>query len=528
MSIIVAESFRMKLATAAQMRLCDKKTIEGFGISGIDLMENAGRGTVKAMLQHYGDFQGQEISVIVGPGNNGGDGLVIARLLYELGAVCHIFLLIHPEKFQGDAAVNLARIHSIPLPIHHVLGRDDVESMTPFLLRSRLIVDAIFGTGLTREVTGHFAQVIQYIKEAGRPVVAVDIPSGLCSDSGMPLGIAIEADMTATFGLVKIGQVVHPGVQHVGKLEVIDIGIPPSVISNSGIQAELLVRETLSSWLPERNPESHKGTFGHLLIAAGSIGKSGAAILCGQGALRSGVGLVTLCAPKCLNLIFETSLIEAMSLPLPNSDTCFLGKDCEFIAHEAEKRSVLVLGPGLGTEEETADLVVSLYRKLKVPMVIDADGLNLLARNLNFLKNPPGPRILTPHPGEMSRLCGKSTKDIQQNRWQMAADFAAQFKLTLVLKGASTVVAGPDGNVAVNPTGNTGMAAGGMGDVLTGLIGGLLAQGLTPWQSACLGVFVHGLAGDRLAGEKKISFGYLASELAMELPSAFRSLKEES
>jgi NAD(P)H-hydrate epimerase len=324
-----------------------------------------------------------------------------------------------------------------------------------------------------------------------------------------------------------VGQVIQPGVQYVGRLEVIDIGIPPEVVKAVGISQVLLAPEVVGAWLPERSPEGHKGTFGHLMIVAGSVGKSGAALLSGKGALRSGVGLVTLCAPKRLADIFSASLIEAMTLPLTESDGFFSGKDMDAIIQEAAKRSALVLGPGLGMAPETGELVAGLYRKLAIPMVIDADGLNLLARNPSLLKNPPGPRIFTPHPGEMARLSGLSTSEVQQDRVKAAREFASRYKLTLVLKGASTVVAGADGNIAVNSTGNPGMATGGMGDVLAGLLGGLLAQGISPWKAACLGVFVHGLAADRLVETEGMPFGYLASEVAAELPRAFGRLSAE-
>lgn len=517
----------MKIATAEQMRLCDRKAMEEFGIPGIVLMENAGLGTVSAVEQIYGNPRGRQVAVVVGPGNNGGDGLVIARLLHRLGAEVQVFLLVPPEKFRGDAAVNFAAARELPLAMDYLPEGGGLEKLAASLRKSWLIIDAIFGTGLTRPVAGHFAEVIDCLNQAGPPVVAVDIPSGLCSDSGRPLGISVRARLTTTYGLAKVGQVIQPGVRYVGRLEVIDIGIPPEVVKAVGIRQELLAPEVVGAWLPERRPEGHKGTFGHLMIVAGSVGKSGAALLGGQGALRSGVGLVTLCAPKRLADIFSAALIEAMTLPLRESDGFFSGKDLDFILREAAQRSALVLGPGLGTEQETGELVAGLYRKLAVPMVIDADGLNLLARNLNLLKNPPGPRILTPHPGEMARLCGLSASEVQQDRVKAAMEFATRFKLTLVLKGASTVVAGADGNIAVNPTGNPGMAAGGMGDVLAGLLGGLLAQGISPWKAACLGVFVHGLAADRLVETEGMPFGYLASEVAAELPRAFGGLRAE-
>jgi len=516
----------MKVTTAEQMQSLDQAAINEFGIPGIVLMENAGRGTVEIITREFGEPAGKLVSVFAGPGNNGGDGLVIARHLHKHGARPHVFLLVEPEKLKGDAATNLGIAQKMSIPVHPVLSIDDLNNLEDQLGRSRLVIDAIFGTGLTREVTGHFAEAIKRINMFSCPVVAVDIPSGLNSDTGLPLGQCVQADLTVTFGLAKVGQVVQPGARYVGNLEVVDIGIPDEAVQQVGIGMEVLARQELANWIPARQATDHKGTFGHLLILAGSAGKTGAAILSALGALRSGIGLVTLCVPHDLNAIFEASLLEAMTIPLPNSSHVLSVNDFDLVTRSMEGKQAVVIGPGLGTAKETAELIVRIYRESSQPLVVDADGLNILAQEQTVLQNPAGVRILTPHPGEMARLIGGTAKDVQADRQQVAAQFAKEKGVFVVLKGANTVIASPEGRIAVNPTGNAGMATGGMGDVLSGLIGSLLAQGLSPWQAACLGVYVHGLAGDNLAAATGIGFGYLAGDLANELPLAFQEMAE--
>ena len=515
----------MKLPTAEQMRTLDDVAIKRFGIPSIVLMENAGRGAVDTMINHIGDPAGLVVSIFVGPGNNGGDGLVIARHLHQKGARPYIFLLCAADNLSGDAATNLAIVQKLPVPVYPLLGAEDLAEVDELLVASWAVVDAIFGTGLKREVNDHFAEVIKRINRANCPVLAVDVPSGLDSDSGQPLGFCVQADFTATFGLAKPGLVLHqPGSQFVGTLDVVDIGIPPQAVEEAAIQTELLTRQVVANWLPTRKAASHKGTFGHLLVAAGSTGKSGAAALCASGGLRSGAGLVTLAVPHNLNNILQTSLVESMTIPLGKSADHLSDSDYKTIKKALDDKQAVAIGPGIGTDKETAKLVKELYRKVELPMVIDADALNCLAKDTDILKKAPGARILTPHPGEMARLTGLSTADVQADRLKIASGFAKKHRLFLVLKGAGTVIAAPDGEIAVNSTGNPGMASGGMGDVLTGLIGGLLAQGLSPWQAACLGVFAHGLAGDLLAEDNGIDMGYLAMELAQELPLALEEI----
>lgn len=397
----------MKLPTAEQMRTLDAVAIKRFGIPSIVLMENAGRGAVDTILRNIGDPAGEVVSIFVGPGNNGGDGLVIARHLHQKGARPQIFLLCKPDKLSGDAAVNLAIVQKLPVPVYPVLHEEDLADYEELLAASWLAVDAIFGTGLKRQVKDHFAEAIKRINRLTCPVLAVDVPSGLDSDSGQPLGFSVQADYTATFGLAKPGLVLHqPGSQFVGALEVIDIGIPPQAVEEAAIQTELLTAEVVASWLPPRKSSAHKGTFGHLLIAAGSTGKTGAAALCAMGGLRGGAGLVSLAVPHQLNNTLENLLVEAMTIPLAKSTEFLADGDYKAIKNAMTDKQAIALGPGLGCAKETVKLVRKMYREAGLPMVVDADGLNCLAMDIGILKKASAPRILTPHPGEMARLTG--------------------------------------------------------------------------------------------------------------------------
>ena len=513
----------MKLLTAEQMRRLDSAAINTWGVPSLTLMENAGRRSVEVMLARYGEPEGRTVAIFAGPGNNGGDGLVIARLLAARMARPVVFLLVPAEKLKGDAAVNYARLHDFPVRVIEVAATADLKEAGAIVAESWAVVDGIFGTGLTREVSGIFGAAIATINTAPCPVVALDIASGINADSGRVLGHCVEADVTVSFGAAKIGQAVYPGRQFTGELEVVDIGIPPEALAETDIHLELLDRE-VGRWLNPRPPLSHKGTYGHLLVLAGSTGKTGAALLCGLGALRAGTGLVSLGVPHDLNQIFETGLWEAMTIPLHATIGGILSIEAyQVILNSLSGKQALVIGPGIGIAGETAELVKKLYREVGLPLLVDADGLNILATDTNLLDNPAGPRILTPHPGEMARLLGVTPAEIAADRLGAAREFAGRHQVYLVLKGADTLVVDPAGNAAVNPTGNPGMACGGMGDVLAGLIGGFLVQGLPPWHACCLGVFSHGLAADLLAAES--GAGYLASEVAREIPFVLEELR---
>ncbi len=527
----------MKLATSAQMQALDRAAIQDIGIPGVVLMENAGLGTLRAMEEYFGPVADRTVVVFVGPGNNGGDGLVIARHVVQRGGHPFLVFLLPSEKLGGDAAINVAITGRLDLPAMTVREEGDLglveEKIAHLHYRSPVhsMVDALFGTGLKRPLEGRFAAVVRLINTLARehhwPVTAVDIPSGLSADTGQVLGCCVKADLTLTYGLAKPGHY-HHGGPVVGKLSVVDIGIPPMVVEQAGLPGEVL-DSAIGQLLKPRAVSAHKGTCGHLLIIAGSEGKTGAAILCARAALRSGCGLVTLAVPEKLNPIFETALPEAMTVPLPGSGYFFHDADFEQIVELAKGKRGVVIGPGLGTEAKTGSLVRRLYSLLDLPMVVDADALNLLAREPGSVATTGGPRILTPHPGEMSRLTGMSTRDIQADRlaaagWLAKSEIAGQHEIITVLKGAGTVLASSRRTWAVNTTGNSGMAAGGMGDVLSGLLGGVLVQGYSPWDSAKIGVYQHGLAADLLAVEQP--HGYTASEVADQLPVAARTMQQ--
>jgi NAD(P)H-hydrate epimerase len=461
-------------------------------------MENAGRTTYQILRREFPGPRG-EVAVVAGRGNNGGDGFVVARYLANAGIPVAVFLLGPRGRVSGDARVNLEILAHLGVAVAEVLTEADLNPCIHRLAKAGLIVDALLGTGLNSPVTGLMAALIERLNHLRAPVLAVDIPTGLSADTGEVLGVALKAQVTVTYGWPKIGQVLPPGRDYVGRLWQVDIGIPPNFAQEATVS--LAEAREMRALLPPRPFGSHKGAFGHLLVLAGSIGKTGAAALAAEAALRAGAGLVTLGVPASLNDILEAKLTEAMTLPLPEAaaaralGVAALKPIVEFVNEKNEKFTV-ALGPGIGTHPETRELVGRLVHDLACPMVIDADGINNLAGFTAGLKDAAGPRILTPHPGEMARLVGASTPAVQARRLDLARETAARLGVTLVLKGAQTVVAAPDGRASLNSTGNPALASGGTGDVLTGLIGGFLAQGLAPWDAARLGVYLHGLAAD--------------------------------
>ncbi len=516
----------MRLATADQMRNLDSTAINEYGIPGIVLMENAGKSTIDCMMRRFGSLAGKKVAFFVGPGNNGGDGLVMARHIHQAGGLPKVFLLVKPEAMQGDAATNLAIVQKLPVDIVTILDEKALEKAKPEIEDTLVLVDAIFGTGLKRDVAGFFGSVVELMNRLPQPTVAVDIPSGLNADNGSFLGQCVQADLTVTYGLGKPGQFIHPGAHAVGELEVIDIGIPPGIHHDVGLHLTLLEEDDIAASVPARPKDGHKGTFGHLFVLAGSTGKTGAALLTAEGALRSGVGLVTLGVPEDLNPIFEASMLEAMSAPLVESANGYLTvASLDSIRSLLEGKKAVALGPGLGTAPETKELVGTLYKEITVPMVVDADGLNILADDASVLGAAGGPRIITPHPGEMARLLGISSREVQAKRLECAQNFAHTHGIVVLLKGATTIIAAPDGRVALNPTGNAGMATGGMGDVLTGLVGGFLCQGVDAFDAACLAAWTHGRAGERWQAMNEVDCGFLASELVLEVPVILNELR---
>ncbi len=511
----------MKLATAAEMRELDRRTIEEFGIPGIVLMENAGRAVVSAIVHEWGAVEGKRCAIFCGKGNNGGDGLVIARRLHNMGASVSVRLFSGDMK--GDAGTNLNAARRMGINIVSV--SPDLSEEISEAAHADMVIDAIFGTGLSSDVGEPYAGVINMINSRARKVVAVDVPSGVNSDDGRVMGAAVHADMTVTFGLPKRGLYLYPGAQAAGRIKTAEIGIPESAIGEAAIGANLLTAARVRGLLPAREPNSHKGTYGHLLIIASSVGKTGAATLAAHAALRSGAGLVTLAVPESLNDIFEEKLTEEMTVPLPETDERSLSYAAlDGLLKLLEGKTAVAIGPGISRNADTARLVRELLPKLNIPAVLDADALNILSEDETPLDSMRVPVILTPHPGEAGRLLGVPAVEVQMDRPGSAITLARAHRCTVVLKGARTLVASPDGSFYVNPTGNPGMATAGTGDVLTGVISSFLAQGgIQARDAALLGVYAHGLAGDKASGVKGYA-GLIAGDLVEALPQAINEI----
>lgn len=514
----------MILATSQEMREADRCTIEEIGLPGIVLMENAAQGAARVLKEALGQVQDLDIAAFCGRGNNGGDGLAILRILAGQGALCTAYLLGRREQLQGDAATNLAVAQACGVDVVEVPDEETFARQQGAMAGHDAYIDAILGTGLNAPVRGVQALAIDLLNTLGQPVLAVDVPSGLSADTGRPLGLAVRADFTATFGLLKTGLALEAG-EYVGQLSLVDIGIPPVVVEGLGCQASLLDPETVGWLLPVRPASGHKGTFGHMLVVGGSVGKSGAVCLAALGGQKAGAGLVTAALPAGLNQVAEIKLTAAMSQPLAQTSLGGLSLQAlEVLLELSAARQAVVLGPGLGTEEESRELARHLAAGLKQPLVIDADGLNALGEDLRpgIIGSPQA--VITPHPGEAARLLGLSPAAVQTDRLAAARALAAQSGVVAVLKGARTVVAEPGGRAWINPTGNTLLASGGSGDVLSGLIGGLLAQGVGALSAALAGVFVHGLAAELAAADYGLR-GLAAEELLDYLPRAFASLE---
>ncbi|MGA7146341.1 MAG: NAD(P)H-hydrate dehydratase [Desulfobacterales bacterium] len=516
----------MYLVTADEMKEMDRRTIESFGLPGRILMENAGRGATRFFLEQFKDIANKRIGVVAGRGNNGGDGFVMARYLAQKGIRITVYLLTESQKVTGDAAANLSLLLPLKVPVIEMPDPESFSAHKTEMRHEAIWIDAILGTGLRSDVKGFFKEVIDFLNQLSRPVFAVDIPSGLNSDTGRPCGICIRADATATFAFGKTGHFILPGAEFTGTLKIIDIGIPPYIAEEVNPQQYLLTPDLIRCAFQARSLEIHKGHTGHLLVIAGSPGKTGAAAMTAISAMRAGAGLVTLGIPASLNPILETQVTEVMTEPLPETKESVLGEASfnRIMALLPDKRC-LAVGPGIGIDPETKTLVQRLLQESNKSMVIDADGLNCLIGCTEILKNFEKPAVLTPHPGEMARLIGTTAADVQKDRIQCARDFAKKFNAHVVLKGARTVVAHPDGRVFINPTGNPGMASGGMGDVLTGIIAGFLAQNHSPELAVHAGVYLHGATADALS-KNKGPFGYLATDVVNALPETIKTLSD--
>jgi hydroxyethylthiazole kinase-like uncharacterized protein yjeF len=506
----------MRVLNSAQMREADRRTIDEIGIPSLVLMENAGRQVVAAMEAMHGELLERQVAVLCGPGNNGGDGLVVARTLMQRGVSVSVFLMGRVGDVRGDARVNLEILGHLGVTVVEIGDSQAWELHFSEVRDCSIIVDAIFGTGLNAPVAGLIASVIADVNAAGITVVSIDMPSGLSADAIEPIGDSIEADTTVTLGAPKLPLIIPPGETRAGDIVIADIGIPSEVIDSlEGPRIALLTRGGMRDLVTPRVPESHKGDYGRVLIVAGSPGKSGAAHLAAVGALRSGAGLVTVATPASCQAIVATMGPEYMTEALDELAGGIDPASADRIADIA--RDVIALGPGLGQAATTQRFILALVDRASMPLVIDADGLNAFAGHPDRLAGREGRDvIITPHPGEMARLVGMSTDEVQANRLDVARNFAVAHRVYVVLKGHRTLIATPDARIFINPTGNPGMATGGTGDVLTGMIAAWLAQ-LLDAEAACkIAVYLHGMAGDLAEadeGEVAMTSGDLAGHI---------------
>lgn len=508
----------MKILDSDQMRSIDRRAADQHGIASIVLMENAAVAVAEVIAERFP--AAARVAIFCGTGNNGGDGFAVARHLANRGVETGIFLLGDRSRIAGDALANLEACDRAGLAVAPVDGAERLERAVLFASRSDLVIDAIFGTGLARPAAGLHADAILAINALDVPCLAVDLPSGLDASSATPPGPAIEAAVTVTFVAPKIAHVFAPAADCCGEVVVADISIPDAAIDAEGVMLSLIAPGDAAALFQPRAAETHKGTYGHLAVIAGSAGRSGAAILAARGAIRTGAGLVTVLTDVATANIVDAASAESMTVHVFRTTS-----GIDRILAALETKDAVVIGPGLPDDEEGYAFVRELLPRIALPAIVDASALNAFAGSIEALGRAEAPRVITPHPGELARLLGSSTSEIASDRIAAARAAAAKARAVVVLKGHQTLVATPDGEVRVNPTGNAGMASGGMGDVLSGMIGALLAQGAEPADAAAAAVWLHGFTGDLLA-EETADIGLAARDVAESIPRAIRKLRE--
>lgn len=515
-----------KVVNSTQMQNLDLTASQQYKIPLLLLMENAGAEIARNIVDYVktNKISYPKILIAAGPGNNGGDGIVTARhLLNNLKQTTILLLIIKSKPYHGDAKTNydvIKEIAKIDNRIQIIENNLDAIRNYP----ADIIVDAIFGTGFKGVPQGIYKQAIEAVNKLSGYKIALDIASGVNGDNGEITGIAVTADKTITMGLLKTGLVLYPGKEHCGEINIANLGVDYNSLFTGN--TFLLDNNFIKENLPKRKPDGHKGSFGSVLVVAGGNGYSGAACLTSMGALVLGAGIVRLCYPQNINTAVEKKLTEVIKISLPSTTHGSIALSAfPKIKSVAQDSTVMAIGPGLTADFETKQLTQKLIRSVKLPMVIDADGLNNITPQV-LNKIPKSTRaniVLTPHPGEFERLFGISAKEVNQNRIEICRKYAKEFSVTIVLKGAPTVIGTPTGNVYINPTGNSGLAKGGSGDVLTGMISGFIAQETKPHIAACLGVYLHGLSAD-IAVEKKTEYSLIASDLIKTLPKAIKSI----
>lgn len=516
---------RLYVVSSEEMRSIDRRTIE-LGTPGEVLMERAGTLAVEVLRDRFRAVLRRGVVVVAGRGNNGGDALVMARHLRRRRAKVEVFLAAKEAALSGDARTNLLRWKRAGGRAREIGDGAGLAAFAEAAAGAGVVVDGLFGTGLHGDLDERARAIIAAMNAAPAPILAIDVPSGVDADRGIPLGDAVQATLTVTFAYPKIGLLVYPGAELAGEVVVVDIGISPKALEEVAPRQRLLTAEAVASALPPRPRDSHKGSYGHVLVLAGSVGKSGAALLCARAALRSGSGLATVAAPSPALGPVLAHTPELMTEPLADQEGGwrFSKSDALRLLRLFDGKDAAVFGPGVGTSPMARALTEWLIESSPLPLVIDADGLNCLAGQVGWLKRKRCPIVLTPHPGEMARLLACSAHDVQSDRVGVARRLATTYGVVVALKGARTVVASAGGTVSINPTGNPGMASGGMGDALAGMIGSLLAQGLSAEEAAEVAVFWHGAAADRVS-RRRGEAGLLASDVIEDLPPTLREFQ---
>jgi NAD(P)H-hydrate epimerase len=507
----------MRVVNADQMREADRRTIQDIGVPSAVLMENAGRQVVSAMEAAFERLPEARVAVLAGRGNNGGDGFVVARVLWQAGIDVQVYLVGSAGDVRGDARMNLDILGRLGIDVVEIQAPQDWKLHGADVLHRDIVVDALFGTGLKTPLEGLAETIARDLNASPVAVVAVDLPSGLSADDPAPIGPVVQASLTVTFGAPKLSLVLPPGEQAAGPVVVADIGIPAAVIDGlPGPRIEGVLAADMRPFVPARARDVHKGSFGHALIVAGSRGKTGAAHLGAVAALRSGAGLVTVATPSSCQPVVASMGAEYMTLALEELPDGTASRAAA-AAVLGGAHDVIAAGPGIGTGADQQAFVLTLLERSTKPLLLDADALTVLSDAPAALRGAPDrPVVVTPHPGEMARLAGLTAADVQRRRLNVARDFATGHHVHVVLKGYRTLVVTPEGVVYINPTGNPGMATGGSGDVLTGMVAGWLAQGLHATAACLLAVYLHGAAGDRAAaglGETAMTAGDIIGEI---------------
>jgi ADP-dependent NAD(P)H-hydrate dehydratase / NAD(P)H-hydrate epimerase len=513
-----------RIVSAEEMRWCDETAITTYGVPGLLLMENAGRSVVDAIRRSYSPLESKNILIVCGKGNNGGDGFVIARLMSNFCAQVHVLLMVPPAELKGDAKFNFSILQKFARKSSHQITLHRYsKNIFPSLPQSDIIIDALFGTGIAGSVRKPFADVINWMNTQDAQVVAADIPSGVHGTTGVIENCAVKAGCTVTFGLIKSGLLCNQGRELAGAIMVADIGIPQSVSDDKRLQTFLVEQSDVQRVIPRRSVHAHKYSAGKVFVLAGSKGLTGAATLCCTAAMRAGAGAVILGTPEPVYNILARKLTEVMTFPLPATNEGSLSIDAlDGIRQKLSWADVLIIGPGLSQNIETQQLILKLLLEYQGKILLDADGLNAVAvHGISKIRSSRAQYILTPHVGEFSRLSGLRSIEVERHRIKAASVLAKQIGNAVVLKGVPTVTASKDGNCYLNSTGNPGMATAGSGDVLSGVIAGLWAQGMTDVEAAYAGVYLHGLSGD-LAAKKMGSSSLLASDLIEYLPAAMQ------